>query len=171
MSKIVSRSLKSQSIFLAGALVVAAGLFSAQSYAVEGGAAKAHAHKVASRQTEKIKTGSGFVRKTTKTDQAGLTAQRTATVVRDKELGTRTRTVTGTNFEGGNYSGESVAHKTDAGYSAQGHLTKADGTTTARDVNAVVDKAAGTVTKTISVTPEGGETTTTTKVVPILHRK
>lgn len=76
------------------------------------------------------------MRKTTKTNQAGLTAQRSTTVVNDKGLGARTRTVSGTNFNGESYKGESVAHKTDTGYSAQRRLTKADGTTAVRDVSA-----------------------------------
>jgi hypothetical protein len=87
--------------------------------------------------------------------------------VNDKDDGTRTRTVSGTTFSGQSYSGESVARKTDSGYSTQGQFTGADGKTTNRSVNAIVDKNAGTITKNISTTPEGGQTTTKTVVRPI----
>ena len=128
-------------------------------------------HKVVSRQTEKTKTDNGFVRTTTKTDQTGATAERTTTVVNNKVDGTRSRTVSGTTFEGKTYSGESVAHKTDNGFASEGQFTGPDGKTTSRSVTAVVDKSAGTVTKDISVTPEGGETTTKTVVTDIHHHR
>jgi hypothetical protein len=130
-----------------------------------------HSQGAITRQTQQQKTASGFTRTTTKTNAAGETATRTTTVVNDKDAGTRTRTVNGTTFNGESYSGESVAHKTDTGYSAQGQFTGVDGKTTDRSVDAVVDKNAGTITKNISTTPDGGQTTTKTVVKPLPKHK
>lgn len=128
-------------------------------------------HDIVGRQTEKVKTDTGFTRSTKLTNSAGETATRQTDVVVDKVNGTRTRDITGTRFDGTTYSGESVAHKTETGYSAQGHLTDSSGKTVERSVDAVVDKNAGTLTKTISTTPNNGETTTRTVVKSLHHQQ
>ncbi len=155
---------------LATSLMVALGATSSAVMANEVGA-KHQKHEVVSRDSSKTKTDTGFTRTTTKTDSAGETATRTADVTTDKANGTRTKTVTGTTFDGKTYSGESTAHKTDTGYTSQGEITTSDGKVVDRSVNATVDKTAGTVTKDISVTPQGGETKTRTVVHPLKRTK
>lgn len=134
-------------------------------------AAKHHKHNIVDRQTEKTKTDSGFTRTTTKTDDTGATATHRADVVTNKAEGSRTKTLSGTTFDGKTYSGEASAHKTDTGYTSQGQITTSDGKVVDRSVNATVDKAANTVTKDISVTPQGGETKTRTVVHPLKKSK
>lgn len=129
--------------------------------------ARKHHHQLQgsyTRQVQQTDTGNGFIRNTTTTNTAGETATRNTTVVNDKENGTRTRTVTGTTFKGETYSGESVTHRTDTGYTREAVHVGTDGKVVNRSVNAEVDKSAGTMTKTISRTPEGGETSTKTIV-------
>jgi hypothetical protein len=128
---------------------------------------KHHKHNVVDRKTEKLKTDTGFTRTTTKIDETGATATHRADVVTDKVEGTRTKTISGTTFEGKTYSGQATAHKTETGYASQGQITTSDGKVIDRSVNATVDKAANTVTKDISVTPQGGETKTHTVVHPL----
>ncbi len=144
---------------------------SAQSALAAEPAAKHQKHNVVSRQSERVKTDNGFTHTINKTDDQGAKATRRTDVVDEKEAGTRTRNLSGTTFEGKSYTGQSVAQKTDAGYSAQGQLTTSDGKVIDRSVNAQVDKAANTVTKDISVTPAGGETKTKTVVRPLKRNK
>lgn len=54
----------------------------------------------ASRQDMTQKTDAGFTRSSTATNAQGQTATRNATVVNDRDAGTRTRTVTATGFSG-----------------------------------------------------------------------
>lgn len=129
--------------------------------------AQHHKHTVVDRKTEKVKTDTGFTRTISKTDNTGATATRTTDVAINKAEGSRTATTSGTTFDGRTYTGEASAHKTDTGYISQGQLTTSDGKVVNRSVNATVDKAAGTVTKEISVTPQGGETKTKTVVRPL----
>lgn len=133
-------------------------------------AAKHHKHNVVNRESTKTKTDSGYVHTLNKTDDKGATASRRTEVVRDKEAGKSTRTTTGTTFEGKAYSGENVTRKTDSGYTSQGHFTNSDGKVVDRSVDATIDKDANTVTKHISVTPEGGGTKTTTRTHPLRKR-
>lgn len=154
---------------VSASLVLALG--SAQSVLAAEPAAKHQKHKVVSRQSERVKTDNGFTRTLNKTDDQGARATRRTDVVNNKEAGTRTRSVSGTTFEGKSYAGQSTAQKTDTGYSAQGQLTTSDGKVIDRTVNAQVDKAANTVTKDISVTPVGGETKTKHVVHPLKRNK
>jgi hypothetical protein len=126
-------------------------------------------HKIVARHSDKTKTENGFVRKISKTDAEGKTAERTTTVINNKEEGTRTHTVVGTTFEGKAYSGESVVQKTDNGFTTEQHFTGPDGKTMSRSVTGVVDKDAGTVTKNISLT-EDGETSTRVVVTDMPRR-
>jgi hypothetical protein len=152
-------------VFLPVSLVLALGV--TNSALAADAAAKHQKHNVVSRQTERVKTDTGFTRSVTKTDDAGATATRNADVVVNKAEGTRSATISGTTFEGKTYTGQNTAHKTDTGYVAQGHFTNSDGKVIDRSVNATVDKSAGTVTKEIAVTPQGGETKTKTVVRPL----
>jgi hypothetical protein len=167
---IMFKSIMSKSLF---SLSLAVAIFAAgQSQAADQGP-KIRKHMRqgdVTHQTKRTPTENGFIRNTTLTNAEGKTASRNATVVIDKEAGTRTRTMTGTNFKGEVISGQSLAHKTENGFTNEGQFTGADGKVTTRSVNAVVDKTAGTVTKNISVTPEGGETITKT-VVTDLHKR
>jgi len=147
--------------------VLAFSLGAAQSAFAAELAAKHHKHNVVDRQTEKSKTDKGFTRTTTKTDDAGATATHREDVVRDKAEGTSTKTVSGTTFEGKRYSGQTTRYKTDTGYTSQGEMTTPDGKVIDRSVNATVDKTTNTVTKDISVTPQGGETKTRRVVHPL----
>lgn len=141
-------------------------LISLPTFAAET-AAKHHKHNVVNRESTKTKTDNGFVHTLNKTDDKGATASRRTEVARDKDAGTRTRTTSGTTFEGKTYNGENVSHKTENGYASQGHFTNSDGKVVDRSVDATIDKEANIVTKQISVTPEGGETQTTTRVRPL----
>jgi hypothetical protein len=126
-----------------------------------------HNHNVVDRQTERANTDTGFTRTTRKTDAAGEMATHRTDVVTDKTTGSRTKTISGTTFEGKTYSGETITHKTDAGYNSQGQVTTSNGKVVDRSVNATVDRTANTVTKDISVTPEGGDTKMRTVVRPL----
>ncbi len=116
------------------------------------------------RQVQQKPTANGIVRNTVTTNAQGETATRNMTLTRDKEAGTRTRIVEGTNFSGGNYSGQSVTQKTDDGISRESTFTNAQGKTISKSMDLAVDKEAGTVTKNISVTHPNGEVTTKTQV-------
>lgn len=133
--------------------------------------AQHHKHTVVDRKTEKVKTDTGFTRTMSKTDDTGATATRRTDVVINKEEGSRTRSTSGTTFDGKTYTGESTAHKTETGYVAQGQLTTSDGKVINRSVSATVDKEAGSVTKEVSVTPQDGETKTKTVVRPLKGHK
>lgn len=153
------------------AATLMSGLIAANVALAGNPAAQHHKHVVADRKTEKVKTDTGFTRTVSKTDSAGATATRRTDVTVNKEEGLRSATTSGTTFDGKTYTGESTAHKTESGYVSQGQLTTSDGKVVNRSVNATVDKDAGTVTKEISVTPQGGETKTKTVVRPLKGHK
>lgn len=134
-------------------------------------AAKHQKHNVISRKSERVKTDDGFTRTSSKTDDQGAIATRRIDVVADKEAGTRTRNLSGSTFEGKEYTGQSTAQKTDTGYTSHGQLTNPNGKVIDRSVNAEVDKSANTVTKNISVTPEGGETKSKSVVRPLKRHR
>ncbi len=116
------------------------------------------------RHTEQTATANGFNRTSTATRPDGKTATRNLSVENNKDTGTRTKTISGTNFNGGSYSGQKVTQKTDSGYTRDASFTNAQGKTASRHVEATLDKDAGTVTKNITATHPNGETTTTTVV-------
>ncbi|RYY02980.1 MAG: hypothetical protein EOO53_09845 [Gammaproteobacteria bacterium] len=127
-------------------------------------AGKHQKHSVVDRKTERVKTDNGFTRTESKTDAAGATAFRRTDVVVDKDSGSRSKSVSGNTFEGKTYTEQSISHKTETGYVSQGQLRTSDGKVVDRSVTATVDKTAGTITKDISVTPQGEETRTKTVV-------
>ncbi len=132
---------------------------------------KKHHNPPVTRQVEQVRTENGFERDMTKTNAKGQTATRHTSVVNDKESKTRTRTVSGTNYNGGQYSGQRVTQKTENGYTRDSTFTNSQGKTTTRSVDATVDKQAGTVTKNISVTNPEGETKTKVVVHPLPDKK
>jgi hypothetical protein len=132
---------------------------------------KKHHKAPVTRQVDQVRTENGFERDMTKTNAKGQTATRHTSVVNDKETKTRTRTVTGTNYNGGQYSGQRVTQKTDDGYTRDATRTNSKGETTTRSVDAKIDKEAGTVTKNISVTTPEGETKDKVVVRPLPEKK
>lgn len=132
---------------------------------------KKHHKPPVTRHVDQVKTENGFERDMSKTNAKGQTATRHTSVVNDKETKTRTRTVTGTNYNGGQYSGQRVTQKTDDGYTRDATFTNSQGKTSTRSVDAVVNKDAGTVTKNISVTNPEGETKDKVVVRPLPKKK
>ena len=116
------------------------------------------------RHVEQTATENGFNRTTTSTRADGKTATRQESVEYNKETETRTKTLSGTNFNGGSYSGQTVTQKTDTGFTRDSTKTNAQGKTASLHVDATVDKAAGTVSKNITTTKPNGETSTVTVV-------
>lgn len=154
---------------LSASLILALGATDS-ALASEAGA-KHKKHNVVSRQNERVKTDTGHIRTSARTDDTGATATHRAQVVNNQAEGTRTKTISGSTFEGKTYSGSAVAHKTETGYTSEGQVTTSDGKTLNRSVVGTVDKDANTVTKDISVTPQDGETKTRTVVHPLKRSK
>ncbi|GGY69875.1 hypothetical protein GCM10011613_12800 [Cellvibrio zantedeschiae] len=151
--------------------VVVMALLTGVPAALASDSARQHKHNLVSRETSKTKTDSGFIHTLNKTDDKGATAMRRTEVSNNKADRSRTRTVSGSTFEGKTYSGQSVSRKTDTGYTSQEHLSNSDGKVVDRSVNATIDKEANTVTKEISVTEQGEETKTRTRVHPLKRAK
>jgi hypothetical protein len=103
------------------------------------------------RHTERQRTENGHTSRTTRTDDAGRTASRDATVVRDREAGTRTRDVVYTGPEGRTATVRDVTQRTDDGYTRNTTATGPKGNTATRDVTVSCDKAAGKCTKDVVV--------------------
>ena len=112
-----------------------------------------------SRQTVQTATETGFNRQSTRTNAEGQTATKEINVVNDKDAGTRSRTMTGTTFDGKSYGNTSITQKTDDGFSRKDSFTTPTGKTGSREVVGVVNKEDGTVTKTVTTTKPNGETT------------
>jgi hypothetical protein len=75
--------------------------------------------------------------------------------------------MSGTNFNGESYSGQSTTRKTDTVFTRDATFTNTQGKTVSRHVDAVVNKDEGTVTKNISVIKPNGEATSKTVVKTI----
>lgn len=115
----------------------------------------ANGETVQSHTVQKV-SDNGFTRQNTLTNSKGQTATHKVDVVNDTAKGTHTRIETGTTFEGKNYSRQSSTQKTDNGYIRKSQFVSPEGLVGSKEVQAVVDKQAGTVTKNITVrTPEG----------------
>ncbi len=115
--------------------------------------------EVIQRNTTQTVTDNGFTRNSTMTNSEGQTATKNVTVVNDKEAGTHSRTMSGTTFDGKSYSGSSITQKTEDGFSRESTFTNPEGKTGSRSTVGVVDKEAGTMTKTTTTTKPNGETT------------
>lgn len=166
MKKIVMKKIAMKKAILSGLVLISLAATSVYAEPRQGKHLRAGANLQGefTRQVQQKPTANGIVRNTVTTNAQGETATRDMTLTRDKEAGTRTRTVEGTNFEGGSYSGQAVTQKTDDGYSRDASFTNAQGKTVSKSTDVVVDKEAGSVTKNVSVTRPNGEVTTTTKV-------
>ena len=110
------------------------------------------------RETTQTVTDTGFTRNSTMTNSEGQTASKNLTVVNDKENGTHSRTMTGTTFEGKNYSHSTTTQKTDDGFNRNHSFTTPNGQTASKQVTGVIDKEAGTLTKTSTINTPNGET-------------
>lgn len=121
-------------------------------------------------QVQQTETDNGFIRNTTTTNAQGETATHNLVVKNDEAAGTRSRSVTATNFKGEAYSNDFLSRKTDSGYVTEDRQVK-DGKAVSRVTTAVIDKSAGTVTKTIATTPAGGTTTSETLVKKLKEDK
>jgi hypothetical protein len=140
---------------LAATLVVGTGLALAGVDAVAGerspGAQRAMPRGDYQRHTERARTENGHVRRDTWTGAGGRSATRDATVVRDREAGTRTREATTTLPGGRTRSTSDVTTRTDDGYVRETTLVKPNGATLERDVVATRDAETGRWTKDVAV--------------------
>lgn len=84
----------------------------------------------------------------------GRTATRAATVSRDGEADTRSRSVVATGPNGGIRTVNDQLERTDSGFARNTELTRANGATVTRGVDATYDSDAKTVTKNVTVERE-----------------
>ena len=112
--------------------------------------------------TQKI--DDGHTRTTTFTDSQGRTAAREATVVNDKEAGTRTRDVTYTGRDGQTRTVQDITQKTDSGYTRNSTFTNAQGDTATRNAIVTNDKDNGVRTRDVTYTGVNGRTATSNTV-------
>ena len=144
--------------------VLAASLLSAASFAEqprrEFNKSVKHNHPRGefTRTVEQRRIENGIQRTQTIETADGRSAERQVTRTRDRDAGIATRTVEGTRLNGDTYSGETVRRRTDNGYIQNSTRTNANGETATRDQEVVIDREAGTVTKTIDYTKFNGET-------------
>jgi len=82
-------------------------------------------------------------------ERDGRLAERTTTVKNDRTNKTRTRSVEGKRLNGNIYSAERVTQRTTNGYNRSLTRTNANGDTATRYKSVVIDREAGTRTKTI----------------------
>jgi len=104
-----------------------------------------------SHQTQVQGTASGHTRSDTWTNADGRTASRNATVVNDKEAGTRTRDVQRQGPEGKTATRHEETQRTESGYTRNSTATNAQGQTTIRNVTANKDPSTQTWTRDVSV--------------------
>jgi hypothetical protein len=109
---------------------------------------------VVTRETTRTRTDNGFTSHTTATNSQGQTATRDASVVRDANAGTITRSSESTGFGGRSRSAESVTTRTDNGFTRSGSITNGNGQTVTRDVvHTRTDN--GSVTSSTTTGPNG----------------
>lgn len=109
---------------------------------------------VVTRETTRTRTDNGFTSHTTATNSQGQTATRDASVVRDANAGTVTRSSESTGFNGRSRSAESVTTRTDDGFTRSGSITNGNGQTVTRDVvHTRTDN--GSVTSSTTTGPNG----------------
>jgi hypothetical protein len=97
------------------------------------------------------KTEDGFTRDSTLVGPAGQTVTRWATVVNDKEAGTRTREAVTTLPDGRTRSLSDVTTRTGDGYSRDTTIVNPNGGTVQRDVVATRDSETKTWSRDVSV--------------------
>lgn len=116
------------------------------------------------RTTERQKTDNGHTRRDTWTGENGKTATRDATVVNDREAGTRTKNVDWTGPNGGTRSKDVVTTRTDDGFTRNATVTNAKGETATREMTVVNDREAGTHSVSIDRTGFDGKTSSVDSV-------
>jgi len=125
-----------------------------------GGNAGAHPRGDYTHHTDRAKTDNGHTRHDEWKNGEGKTATRDATVVNDRETGTRTRDVVETGPNGKTASREDVTQRTADGYTRDSTFTGPNGKTSTRDATVVRDKDAGTVSRDVVETGPNGKTRT-----------
>jgi hypothetical protein len=108
-------------------------------------------HGDVSHHVQRQRTDNGHVRNDTWTNANGKSATRTATVVNDKEAGTRTRDVVMTLPDGRTRTMNDVTTRTGNGYTRDTSITNPNGSTLQRDVSATWDPATKTWTRDVNV--------------------
>jgi hypothetical protein len=106
------------------------------------------------------RTANGHTRQDAWTNAKGKTATRDATVVNDRESGTRTRDVNWQGPNGKTATREDVTQRTADGYTRDSTVTGPNGKTATRDATVVRDKDAGTVSRDVVSTGPNGKTRT-----------
>lgn len=118
-----------------------------------------------SRHTEAQRTDNGHTSRTTWTGENGKTATRDATVVKDREAGTRTRDVTYTGPEGRTRTINDVTQRTENGHTRDTSVTDAEGRTATRAAVVTRDRENGTRTKDVTYTGREGQRATVDDVI------
>lgn len=111
-------------------------------------------------RVERQRTDTGHTRSDTWTNANGRTATRDATVVNDRDAGTRTRDVEWTGPNGRTAERHDLTTRTDNGYTRESTFTGPAGQTTTRDATVVHDREAGTRTRDVTTTLPDGRTRT-----------
>ena len=101
--------------------------------------------------TQTQRTANGHTSNTVRSDAHGRTATRDATVVNDKDAGTRERDVTYTGSNGKVRTVDDDLTRTADGYERSTLVTGPNGDTATRDVDVSHDAQTHTTTKTVSV--------------------
>lgn len=117
------------------------------------------------RTTERQRTDTGHTRTDTVTRADGASATRNAVVTKDQEAGTRTRNVDYTGFDNKTRSVDSVATKTDDGFTRNTTATNAQGETATRDLTVSHDREAGTTTRSANYTTFDGRSGSKSDVI------
>lgn len=112
------------------------------------------------RHTERQRTENGRKRSDTWTNANGRQVSRDATVVNDRDAGTRTRDVLWTGPNGQTATRQDVTTKTENGYTRDSTFTNPQGKTTTREAEVVRDREAGTRTRDVTTTLPDGRTRT-----------
>lgn len=146
-------------------IVVGLGFAVAASLAMPAVAAGAHAHAGShaaghagsgathsyTRTTQTQRTADGHTSHSSRTDAQGRTATRDASVVNDKETGTRTKDVTFTGKDGETRSVDSITQRTDSGYTRDTTYTDKNGNTATREADVIHDADTHSTVKTVTV--------------------
>lgn len=102
------------------------------------------------RQTTKQRTENGYTRDSVMTGPEGRQATRSATVVNDKEAGTRTRSVVRQGPEGRQRTVKDQLQRTENGYTRSKTATNPNGAVNTRNVVASYDPETGTRSKEVT---------------------
>lgn len=161
----MTRKLLGSRIVLAATLAVGGALLLANvdASARERGAGASrpqHPRGDFTRHTERTRTENGHTRSDTWTNANGRQVTRDATVVNDREAGTRTRDVQWTGPNGRTAERHDVTTKTENGYTRQSTFTNPQGKTITREAEVVRDAATGTRTRDVTTTLPDGRTRT-----------